>query len=656
MNWRFLSSLLFFLLAFQTNAMDEIDSKNDSDKNRHNLSTPKPDKGKELATEKELEADEDLEKNQRRKRKKSQAPRRNKAKGEGKGKKHPDETVGCSSSSSNSGVEEQDSRQSYGREGRDLTISPFNDRQNDRQLDAYINETIFPQNDSASHETSKWDTLMWLGLRGPSVLGWLVGAVADPAMIPMALYVLSKVLGIPPDSLCDILFMVGLGLYVYIPSTENMTRAGENIAEWGDNLVKWWFSTTQPQIPKAYDVRKTSSSSSLRNFFTHWDSILLNPIVLNGLSHFHAFGTTLILTNIFCQIEHHDLLPLAVTVVPYALNIYAKNISFFRQGHNEAIKWRRHWSEMEGDRGHRTTLRNGLKRFKEVRLPNLSREDLDDIYTLLINQNFSAFDKIRRLYEHSNPLSIQEESAPMLARNREQNRDLTILESNTYRTRSGGKFIAKSLGRFIFGATLLSEYYLCQYGLNLFCENMGLDFVLAQDWLTVQGIIRYGGAGTLTAASLLEYANIKQYYESIFYHSFGSLYSESNQIMRRGIGIIAFPAGFGLALSEVYPAVQELLHEGAGPVISYPLFVLMIVRHQARNAFWLQEGYDHFLSRYHQGGFWRYILCCCLPWCSQQRKIDIISDRINRLLDLIDLLNPEGIEALYAAYFNHDPV
>lgn len=487
-----------------------------------------------------------------------------------------------------------------------------------------INKTVFRMDDPASHKICRW-------------AGRTLGLMAEQAIVPMVLYVLLNLINLPADSPQPwVDSMVNWGIvtfsliYFLLPSTENMALMGQDVAEWIEGIRDGCAFSEKQDAPQPSSIPRSIPS------FDFWAPFPSSAILFNTATHLHAGVMALILTTVFKQIEGDEYKWFFWTFGgPYAVLIYAKNVYFFQQGQRRKMRWLRRSQESYQEQKARKVLETSLKKFDQT-LPQRSQNDLKEMYKVLSNKTKTGAEKIHSFLENT-PTTIKSEI-------------ISNLEKTVYhRPLNPRERLSKEITNIAFYASLMGEYFFYLYGIQLACTHFGLGPG------TAQTITSHISSGLLTFFSLLfEDESMDQYYRSIFQESFGSPYSASNVTTRKMIGIQSFLFGGLISLSEVYPAWKATL---TGSNVQYPLLILMVARHHARNASWLRQGYEYFLSNVHGRDCWR-DRCDwqgCQKGNNKEEMLNFISQCSQKLRALTDRAPAAKVTMIYKAHFGHSP-
>jgi hypothetical protein len=461
-----------------------------------------------------------------------------------------------------------------------------------------------------------------IAAKGCRWFGRGLGACATNAIGAMILYVVFNLFDLPKSGALEISLTCISLLYLLLPSVENSGQMGQM----GHDIVHNCAHNDQFKIPEEFKGVRPSYS-----------------IPLTIASNTHASIMALILATVFHHIETSKVAPYSwffwTFFAPYAAGIYYKNISFFN--HGKRIEKAHHLLETKAEKKTRQLLEEAFSQFNNKYLRKLDHNDLEDLYLFLTNANNTTLNKLQKI----------KEKEPIRFNVGNDIQNSSRLDRQTYdRPWTIQNTIAKQGSNIVFYGSMIPEYVFYQFGLGLVCKNFGSG-TLATD------IISHTGAVILSAISFsFEHMSIRKFYTTLFEQKLGSSLSISNPILRKGIGIKSFFMSSFIALSEVYPSWKGTL---AGNYASYPLLVLMVARHHARNTFWLQGGYDRMVSNYHLRDCWRNNSCCCFESCktgkNQEEMINFISLIIHRMSAFSDQLNARGISVLYKAYFGYTP-
>ena len=452
--------------------------------------------------------------------------------------------------------------------------------------------------------------------------GRLNGFLAENAMVPMVLYVVLNLINAPTSGWIDYTIISVFLAYLFLPSTENMALGFESFYDFLSGCCK-----NEPEIPLLYR------------------QINPYPTLLTSISSkVHAGAMAIILANIFHSIEDRYKWFFWGCAVSYVVAIYGKNISFFKAGRDlEEVHLR---VESTDERRTRALLNRAFRKLEENDLPLMAKSELRGLYDALKDSTKSKLHKLRLMGNKTtrtrNPMeaNIQaaEEDTRLIVRRPQQNNSWSFTHQ-----------LADQLTNLVFYGSVLGEFYLYQYGTGLLCANIGITGPLAKAILS-----NLSASGLSIISFFLEARSVKQYYLKTFMEVFKSPYSASNKNLRRGLSIKSFAMASIIALSETYPAWQNTL---AGDSVAYPLLVFMGCRHHARNAHWLQKGYDYVLIHWHLRTCGRDSCYCvkCRRGESREEMINFISTKyVKGMLSYIDQLNAQGVQEVSKAFFDEE--
>lgn len=480
-------------------------------------------------------------------------------------------------------------------------------------------EKVFNRRDNCLFKTFRW-------------IGRLLGAMAVQGVIPMILFVDLALFNVSPGSLLDDLIVAGSMIYLLPPTIENFAQMAEDLVHW---------CSPPSTIPESYDLKKTNTypSSSLQR-----ENVMkYMRIPLNVLSQTYAVGMAVILTNVFFEIEHIKFPTFFwVFFVPYGISVYGKFAYFYYLSQADREYAYLHRSESHDKRHQRKIFKQWLSDFVKDVLPTLATIELRGLYSALREHSNSSTYRLQQL-----GIYLSKQGIPTLnhdnhgSRVNPQERQKAYHPSQYHPSQPTFKqTLAKESANFVFYGSLVGEFFLCQYGLGLVCNNLGIQ------GSTTQAAISYTGASLLNFVPFFfEGINISRYYEGLFQARSKNPYSASNPVLRSINSSAAFLSSFLVALSEVFPAWSAIL--SAENSTKYPLLVFMTLRHHARNAVYIQQGYDIAISNYHDRHCWRNKCCtCCKRSESRQGMIDYISKCVQKLSAFSDSLNADGISEL----------
>ncbi len=410
------------------------------------------------------------------------------------------------------------------------TYAPLND--SETTLFKYMDEATFDTEDSYLASSFRWT-------------GRLIGLMGENAVVPMILYVLLNLFDISvnhhPYSMGIIdATIVGVMLaYFFLPATGNMAQAGQEFYE---------FCGPHPLVPKPY--RAFNPCSPL-------------PLSLNIGSKFHAASMAIMLTTVFHHIENSNVASynwyFLTFFAPYGIAIFNKNKSYFEHGRRMQKIYQR--SESKPERKTRKILEASYKKCEET-LQSLDDGKLKELYDYLKDPRNLAAAKSRKLHQIANP-----DSALLLLGDGQREEDEL---SRRARMRHSSSWswkdeLSQQVSNLAFYGSTISEYYFYQFGVSLLSIRLGASSPLATN-------LGYGGAAILSILSyIFEDTSVREYYEAVIQRSFGSPHSASNPILRRGIGVKSFMMGALLALSECYPAWKATLSSGSAswPLLAF---------------------------------------------------------------------------------------
>lgn len=441
-------------------------------------------------------------------------------------------------------------------------------------------------------------------------------------MVPMILYVFLGLINAPTSGWVDWLVIGVMLAYLLPPAVEKSAEMGQNIYNFFSDCCG-----NTPQIPLIY--KGISSYSS-------W--------ALNSCSYIHAGAMALILTNIFHDIEDtsFDWFFWAF-VFPYGLTTFNKYASFFKYG--QMIEKAHQVSETDGEKKTRQIFEEAIHKFENEGLRRLSPDDLKALHTTLTHPDTPVCGKLQQMSRVTNS-----ELRSIIPENERIDEFMSSTERRHYsRPWTVRGEVAEQMTNIVFYGSLLGEYYLYQYGIGLFCRNIGLTSPMFISAISNTSAIILSGI-----SFLFESKSVQKFYNTALLRLFSSPDSASNPKLRKGLFIKSFLVSSIISLSEVYRAWRVTLAQDS---VAYPLLVFMALRHHARNTYWLRGGYDLVITNWHSRDCGRDKCCCvsCRRGENVEQMINDMSLKAHRLLSYTDQLNAAGVKEVYKAYFGHDP-
>ncbi|MBN9412927.1 MAG: hypothetical protein J0H12_03245 [Candidatus Paracaedimonas acanthamoebae] len=396
------------------------------------------------------------------------------------------------------------------------------------------------------------------------------------------------------------------------------------------------------EIPESYRLEGKSTYFKLLNAIYAGAWSVIYASVLSGLEH-----------------KKENRLLFWIFVGPYALSKFSQLYKYTSAAAKKHIRWEKHRGEIEITKIKRGTIRQHLETLK---LHERGDNEIDETYKSISSKEVSIPEKIGALNRNGKArlIPIQDISKGQvdfdmhesLSNSKEKN-NYTELDVNRHMSQSLKDKTVTRLTNVISCGAIISRYFLYSWLIDYSFGAWGITEGLARNILT------YGGAAILDiVATFFEEGGIQEYFNSIFKNDFPYWYAENHPKIRRTIGISSLILGGVLAIPDSWYAWTKLTALPRGDLktenhidndIRIPILLFMVFDGWPRNGAFLASGYDEFISNARHRGrqLFSCLSCRRIKAIGRGDKIDRISRAAKKLQEVVDDLNPDGVDQIY---------
>ncbi len=508
----------------------------------------------------------------------------------------------------------------------------------EERLEAYIDHYVFNFEDPWSHKISRW-------------VGNIVGLAAAHGWDPLTLFMFFNMVklvsgyDVPVNSVLDIA-AITIFSFVLSPATfSHMGEAFESAVSHRYLLKKF------PLVNKLPIVRKIADPLEIPQTYKLQTRVNFLKIIHVCYSLTWAVLYTCVLSRLEHKDENRWFFWLFGT--PYFLSKFWQYYQYL--GKNS---YRNLATESKSFLATQNMLRLTFKQKLDNKLQDLSNFSEDEIKnfhdTIISKKSVQA--RMRAWESDSLRFTLVHQENDSDRRVKTSQLELDINEHKPF---TNQQVFMRHLSYSVSYAAMIARFVFFSWIMDYALEGLNIPAGLGR------GIVQYLGAALLdVGATVLERRSVQSYFESIFVNGFLNPYSISNSKIRRVVGIISLPIGLILAMSDSWYAWFQSTALPKGDLnstehihnsIRIPLLVFMLCDRLPMNGTFLTDGYNKFFSsvRNRSRQLISFISRKYIRSIGNGYRIDQISLATQRMQELIDRLNPAGVELVHRWLHNN---
>ncbi len=518
-----------------------------------------------------------------------------------------------------------------------IVIMPRSNKINDdgtdeERLEAYIDHYVFNFEDPWSHKISRW-------------VGKLVGLMAAQGWDPLTLFMFFNMVklvsgyDVPVDSALDIAVIVIFSFILSPATSSHMGEAFESATSQA-HLLK-----SVPLVNKLPIVKKMADPLEIPQAYKLQTRVNSLKIVHVG----YSLTWAVLYTCVLSRLEHKDENRWFFWTfgAPYFVSKFWQYYQYL--GKNS---YRNLATESQNFLATQNMLRLTFKQKLDKKLQslsNFSEEEIKNFYDTIISKE-SVQARMRAWESNSLRFTVVSYENDGGSRNRTSQLELDV---NDHKPLTNRQVFMRHLSYSVSYGAMIARFVFFSWIMDYALEGLHIPAGLGR------GIAQYSGAFLFDfLATVLERRSGQSYFESIFVNGFLTPYSVSNSKMRRVLGIISLPIGIVLAMSDSWYAWFQSTALPKGDLdsanhvdnsIRIPLLVFMLYDRLPMNGTFLTDGYNKFFSSFRNRS--RQLLALIsgkrIKPIGNGYRIDQISLATQRMQELIDQLNPTGVELVH---------